>query len=177
MTIAEIGKRAEGFRGENLAQGLNETFGTPVSEAIGGLLIAEHLYRRKMDVKIDLPDAVIQLATIAAQMDPPIEPDDKRKAAITEVLSFKRDYEVSLAASKVVVQGPPFVGMNGSWGVIPVQISDGEFVQIPVLSLSLTWHDAAENHHEVFLQMVSQDWEDFTEKIDSLTASRNDAAT
>lgn len=175
MAIAESGGGSEGFRGSNLAQDLRRGWGTPLTEAVGALLIAEHLYRRKIDLNISIDDAVEQLAIVASDMEPPIHIDEKHREAIAAVLSFKREYEVSLATSKAVVEGPHYVGANGSWGVKSVPISSGEVVQIPVLSFSIIWHDGAENHHEMFLQMVDRDWEDFTGKINALSDSRGNA--
>ena len=103
--------------------------------------MADHLYRRAAELELDVTDAVNQIIVIASGMTVPVEIDDKRRNAISEVLSFKRDYEVTIATARAVANAPHFTGIAGSWSVKPVQMSNGEVIRVPVLTLSITWHD------------------------------------
>ena len=174
LAIAEIGNQPEGFTGRQQAQSLNARFGVPVNQAMRDLRIAEHLYIRISELGLDDTDAISQIDSIASQIQDPVTIDDKCRDAIIAVLSFKRDYEVATAAGKALANAPHFIGANGAWGIKPVKIRSGEIIKIPVVTLSIVWHDGTGNNHEAFLQMSDRDWEEFTSKLKGLTDSRKD---
>ena len=170
LAVARAEIRPEGFVSQ--AVSLNAQFGIPMDEARGSLNIADYLYRRTADLGLAAADAAGQVATAASRMDVPVAVDDKRRNAIAAILSFRRDYEVAIATGKVIAQGPHFAGVNGFWGVKPVQMSNGEAIRVPVVTLSITWHDGLGNDKEAFLQMADRDWEAFTGEIAAISDSR-----
>ena len=170
--ISKIGDTAEGFVGHAQAQSLNAQFGIPINEAMRNLRIAAFLYNRVSDLDLEVTDAVDQIASIASGLDEPISIDDQLRESIEEILAFKRIYEISKATGAAVGEVPHFVAVNGSWSVKPVEIRNGEIVKVPVVSMSIQWHDSVGNDHEAFFQMTDDDWQDFDNVIKSVSDSR-----
>ena len=170
--ISDFGSQADGFVGQTQAQSLSSGFDVPTDQSMGSLRVAKYLYDRVAELRLDVADAVGQVDLIASGLSPSLALDDGQKKAIEAILSFKRSYEKTNASSKAVSNGPHFSDVNGAWSVTLLQISDGEVVRVPLMTLGLTWHDGAGDHHEVFLQMDDKDWEDFAEKVRRLTEGR-----
>lgn len=42
-------------------------------------------------------------------------------------------------------------------------------MRVPVLALSVAWHDGAGNSHEAFVQLSVQDWEALKSEVENLT--------
>ena len=169
IATAEIGD--EGFVGQTGS--LNSQFGISMDRARGGLQIADYLYRRTADLGLEVAEAVGQIIDIATGMELPVAIDDNHQRAIAALLSFKRDYEEVIAIAKAVANGPHFIGVDGSWSVKPIQMPNGEFVRIPVVSLSITWHDGLGHNKEPFFHMAESDWEDFASEVAAIANDRS----
>ena len=174
MAIAEVGNRPEGFTGSNAARILNDRLDITVGEAVRSLRIAEYLYHRVADLGLEVTEAVRQLDAISSKMDAPVHLDDERKGAITAVLAFKRDYEVTTATRESITNGPHLAGINGSWNVKLAKISNGEVINIPVMTLRIVCHDGSNNIHEIFLQISDRSWRRLINEIKALDESRKD---
>ena len=173
LAISEIGDQPEGFTGFKQAQILKNRFDIPVDQASAHLQIAEHLYRRVAQSGLDAFGAVAQIDSIASGLQDPIALDDKRKDALTEVLTFKRAYEISTAVGTALANGPHFIAVNGSWSIRPVKIRNGEVIQVPIIGLSIVWHDSTGTNHETFCQMSEMEWEEFNSQVAAFADDRS----
>ena len=170
--ISEAGNGSDGFTGGTHAQDLAAQYGIPVTRSTGSLRVAEYLFHRVADGEFEIPEAVNELVTVAAGLDEPIEFDEQRQGVVADILSFKRDFEAAMAVTTATSDAPHFIDVNGSWGIKPVQIRNGEVIRVPVITLSIVWHDGPGNNHEAFLQMSERDWKTFTDKLENLGNSR-----
>lgn len=172
--ISEIGDSAEGFAAESQGGILRERFDLGIDSAARALRFAEYVYNRASDLHLEADDAAAQFAA-ASNLENPISIDGERKDAVRAILSFKRDYEIARARSATATSGGPhFIGVNGSWSVKPVRVRNGEVVKVPILAMSVTWHDGSENNHEAFFQMSAEDWAEFKSGIASIEEMRED---
>ena len=176
-TISEIGDQTEGFTGTQQTLTLQRRLDIPAEEATAHLSLAQHLYRRVDTLGLDVVEATNQVVSIGSTMEEPITIDVPKRDAIAAVLSVKREYEVGRANRGAVGNVPHFVDLNGSWNVKAVRIRGGEVLGVPVIDLSIVWHDGTGATHETYLQMDDGDWEDFTEKINMLNSRRSDIET
>ena len=103
----------------------------------------------------------------------PVVLDEGRRDAIAAILSFKSGYERTIATRNITASGPHFSGVGGSWGVKMVQVSNGETVRIPILSLNVTWRDGVGNQREVFLQLSDRELENLNSQLQELANDRN----
>jgi hypothetical protein len=174
QAISEAADSPDGFTGGLRAQGLNARFGLPVSHATGCSRIAEYLYRRVAESEMDTDEAVNQIVAVAAGLDEPITVDERQREALADVVSFKRDLETEMAVTTATSNAPHFIDVNGGWAIKPVRIRNGEVVKVPVVTLSLIWHDGSGNNHEAYLQMSEEDWATFNEKVGSLSNRRQE---
>ena len=174
LAISDLGDVPRGFRATGNAEILNERFTIPLDAATGNLHIAEYIYDRVVDLGLNADEAVSQLASVALELEDPIEIDVDKRNAIVAILSFKRAYEATVANRKALANAPHFTGVSGSWSVKSVTMSNGEAVRVPVLSLSVTWHDGPGNNKEAFFQMSNRDWERFNNSINAIGDGRED---
>ena len=174
QAISETANGPEGFTGGLQAQDLNARFDISVNRATGCLRIAEYLYRRSAELGMDPDEAVNQIVAVAAGLEEPITIDETQRKAFADVVSFKRDLEVAMAVSTATSHAPHFIDVNGGWAIKPVTIRNGEVIKVPVVTLSLMWHDGPGNNHEAYLQMSERDWAAFNEKLDNLSKSRQE---
>ena len=172
LAVAEIGDSQDGFYGNRQTHALSENFGIPHSTAAGVLRIADHFYVRAGSLGITAADAADQIVLAANRMGDSVEVDDIQRGAIETVLSFKRDYEMTLAAGRIMSKGPHFIGSTASWSVGQSRISNGETVSVPILSVSITWHDGVGNNHEAFFQMDDRDLGVLAELLKEIADSR-----
>ena len=172
LDIAEFGNESDGFVGSSQANRLNSRFDVPTSQAMGVLRIAKYLYNRVSEASLDVADAASQVDSIASGLNPPLSITDPQRNAIERILSYKREYEISEAHSKALADVPHFSDVSGSWGVKLFQTRAGESVRVPVMTLTLTWHDGSGDHHETFIQLSDEDWEDLGNKIKDLDSRR-----
>lgn len=172
LAIAGFGNESDGFVGSSQAHDLKTRFDIPTSQAMGVLRIAKYLYDRVSESSLDVADAVSQVDSIASDLNPPLSITDPQRNAIESILSYKRAYEISEAHSKALADAPHFSDVSGSWGVKLFQTRAGEPVKVPVMTLTLTWHDGSGDHHETFIQLSDEDWEDFGNKIKDLDSRR-----
>ena len=173
--ISEIGDSSEGFAAESHGRILRERFDLGIDSAARALRFVEYIYNRASDLNLEADDAATQLAAAASNLENPISLDGERKDAVREILSFKRDYEIARARNAIATSvGPHFIGVNGSWSVKPVRVRNGETVKVPILAMSLIWHDGSENSHEAFFQMSAEDWAEFQSGIASIEEMRED---
>ncbi len=174
LAISDIGEKAEGFTGFEQAQSLKSRFDIPVDQAAAHLQIAEHLYHRVAQSGLDVSDAIAQIDAVASGLQNPVSLDDKRREALSRVLSFKRDYEISTAVGTALADGPHFITVNGSWSVRPVKIRNGEAIRVPIIALSIVWHDSTGTNHETFFQMSEIEWEEFNSKVAAFAENRGE---
>ncbi len=175
--ISETGSGPDGFAGRLQSQELSSQFGLSVNRARACLRVAEYLYSRCSELGFEADEAVTQIATVAAGLDEPIDLDEYRRNAVASILSFKREFEVARAIATAISDAPHFINVNGTWAVKVVRISDGEIIKVPVIGLSIAWHDGLGNNHEAFLQMSEGNWADFKEKIETLSSNRRELDT
>lgn len=173
--ISEIGDSAEGFDAESQGGILRERFDLGIDSAARALRFVEYIYNRASDLRLEADDAAAQFAAAASNLENPISLDGERKDAVRAILSFKRDYEIARARSATATSGGPhFIGVSGSWSVKPVRVRNGETVKVPILAMSVIWHDGSENNHEAFFQMSAEDWAEFKSGIASIEEMRED---
>ena len=173
--ISEIGDSAEGFAAESHGRILRERFDLGIDSAARALRFAEYIYNRASDLNLETDAAAAQFAAAASNLENPISIDCERKDAVRAILSFKRDYEIARARSATATSGGPhFISVNGSWSVKPVRVRNGEVVKVPILAMSVIWHDGSENSHEAFFQMSAEDWAEFKSGIASIEEMRED---
>ena len=171
--IAELGDSPEGFLGDQQHNELNERFGIALDTASDILRVADYLYVRTGSLRMNAADAVAQVDAVASRVENPVFLDEGRRDAIVAILSFKSGYERTIATRNITASGPHFTGVGGSWGVKMAQVSNGETIRIPILSLNVTWHDGVGNHREVFLQLSDQEWESLNSQLQELDTDRN----
>lgn len=175
LAISELGNQPDGFVGFVQSQTLNARFGIPVDKAMRDLRIAKFLYDRVTELDLDTANAAHQLAAMASGLlEDQIPIDDKRRNAIKAVLSFKPAFEIYRVKSKSVNDSPHFVGINGSWNIKPIRTREGETLKVPIMGMSIVWHDSSGNHHEAFFHMDDQDWDELSSKISALSDSRKE---
>lgn len=175
LAISELGNQPDGFVGLVQSRTLNARFGIPVDKAMRDLRIAKFLYDRVTELDLDIDNAARQLADMApGLLEDPISIDDERHNAIKAVLSFKPASEISRVKSKSVNDSPHFVGINGSWNIKPIRTREGETLKVPVMTMSIVWHDSSGNHHEAFFHMDDEDWDEFSSKTSALADSRKE---
>ena len=171
--IAELGDSSEGFLGDRQRHDLNERFGIAPDSASEILRVADYLYIRASSLRMNAADAVAQVAAVASRVENPVVLDEGRRDAIAAILSFKSGYERTIATRNITTSGPHFSGVGGSWGVKMAQVSNGETVRIPILSLNVTWRDGVGNQREVFLQLSDRELENLNSQLQELANDRN----
>ena len=174
QAISEAGDGPDGFTDASQSRDLNARYSIPINRATGCLRVAEYLYSRVAELELEVDDAVTQIVDVAAGLDEPIVVDEQHSEAVASVLSFKRGFEASKAIGTATSGGPHFIDVNGGWAVKPVRIRNGEVIKVPVIALSIVWHDGSGNNREAFLQMSERDWTAFRDKIEALTSSRRE---
>lgn len=175
LAISELGNQPDGFVGLVQSQTLNARFGISVDKAMRDLRIAKFLYDRVTEQGLDTANAAHQLAAMSSGLlEDQISIDDKRWNAIKDVLSFKPAFEMSRVKSKSVNDSPHFVGINGSWIIKPIRTREGEVLKVPIMTMSIVWHDSSGNHHEAFFHMDDHDWDELSSKISALAGSRKE---
>ena len=55
-----------------------------------------------------------------------------------------------------------------------MRIRDGEVIKVPMISMSIVWHDGTGSNREAFFQMSDSDWAHLNLVINDLTDSRED---
>ena len=174
QAISDAGGGPNGFTGGSQSRDLNARYSVPINRANDCLRVAEYLYSRVAELELEVDDAVAQIVHIASGLDEPIVVDEQHREAVASILSFKRDFEASKAIQTATSGGPHFIDINGGWAVKPVRIRNGEVIKVPVIALSIIWHDGSGNNHEAFLQMSERDWTAFRGKIEALTSGRGE---
>ncbi len=145
-----------------------------MNRARASLRVAEYLYSRCAELGLETDEAVAQIATVASGLDEPIVIDEHQWNAVTSILSFKREFEVARAVATAISDAPHFIDINGTWAVKVVRIRNDEIIKVPVIGLSIVWHDGLGNNHESFLQMSEGNWDALRDKIETLSNSRKD---
>ena len=174
LAISEIGGGPEGFSGRPQAEDLNARFGVPIDEATRVLLLVEHLYDRVTELGLSTSETVSQIASIALGLEEPIEIDTRKRDAIEAVFSFKRDYEIANATSKALDNVPHFVDVNGDWSVKLIRTREGESVKIPVLTMSVIWHDSSLNHRQTTFFLSDEDWSEINTAMKAIADRREE---
>ena len=172
--IAEVGDDPDGFLGGSQARRVGSKCEISSSQALNCLRIAAYLYDRVSELGMGVDEAVAQLRSVAGELEPVPAIDEEKLEAISGVLEFKRKYEVSRAVTQATSNAPHFVNANGSWSVRPVRIRSGEVVNVPVVALSIHWHDGAGNSHDTFLQMSQDEWSSFCNEVETITGHFGD---
>ena len=172
LAIAEFGNESNSFVGRAQSHALATRFDVPNSEASGVLRVAKYLYDRVTELNVEIGEATNEIDSIAAGLDPAIIISGLQRNAIESILAYKRDYEISEASSKALADAPHYSDVNGSWGVKLLQTRTGENIKVPVIALNLTWHDGSGEHHETFVQMGDEDWDDFENRVKELASRR-----
>ena len=173
-TMSDIGDSPDGFVGQQQAQRLRSEFNVPVGQALNCFRIAAYLYNRVSELHMDVDEAVRELIAIAGGLEPAVPIDEQKQSAMAEMLSFKREYEVASAISKATSDAPHFTSLNGTWAVTPVTIRNGDTVRVPVIYLTIGWHDGGGNHHEAFVHMTREDWTEFFSEVQAISDRFND---
>lgn len=170
---AELANGPDGFLGDRQSRELAERSGITADTALAVLRVADYLYLRAANLRMGPAEAVAQIAAVASSMDEPVILAEVHRDAIAAVLSFKSDYERTVAGRNATATGPHFTDVKGSWAVKLAELSNGETIRLPVLSLTITWHDGTGTYHEAFLQMSGRDWEKFNSQMKSVTDGRD----
>lgn len=167
--ISTLATGEEGFApGQALALG-EQTDITP-DDGAKLLRVAEYLYNRVSEEHIGLNAAVEQLAEAGKTLDVPLGEEQRR--GVEEILSYKREYEFGrLARQRATSKGPHFVGIDGSWRIHNYRTRENETVSVPVLGLSISWHDGS-GTHEAFTQMTVTEWDEFNARVERLSEER-----
>ena len=174
LAISELGNGPEGFSGVSQSETLKTRFDIPIDKAMRALRIAEHLYHRVTDLGLNDATAADQIISIISRLDESIEIDNQKRKAIEAVLSFKRAYEISNVTVKALENVPHFLDVNGSWNIKIVRTREGEIIKVPVVTMSVVWHDHSINHRQAFFYMDEEDWDEFNTKMKSLADNRKD---
>ena len=178
FAISELANAPDGFTGHEQARTLSNRYGLQVGRAMRDLRFAEYLYDRFTDIDMELTDAVDEIALAASEFEDPVTIDVQQRDAIREVLSFKREYEISKALkTRATSNAPHFMKVKGVWTIRPIRVEHKETIMSPVLNMSIVWHDGAGNSHEAFFQMSDDDWREFSGEIEALAESRRDIDT
>ena len=170
---AELADGPEGFLGDRQHRNLTERFGVTAESASAILGVADYLYVRASNLRMNVTDAVAQIDAVASSVEDPIALDEGRRDALAAILSFKRGYEQAIALGNSTSTGPHFTGINGSWAINLAELSNRETVRFPILSLTISWHDGTGNYHEAFLRMSDHDWERMNEQLKIVAEGRN----
>ncbi len=174
LAISKSDDGQDGFIGHGHSRNLNARFNIPIDKAARVLRIVEYLYNRVSELDLDAATAVDQVSSIAAELEAPIDLDYQKRDALKAVLSFNRAYELPMAAGKALDKVPHYVDVAGEWSVKPIRIRDGEIVKVPVVTVSVYWHDSTANHKQAFFYMSDADWDEFVSKVEAIRDSRKD---
>ncbi len=174
LAISKSDDGQDGFIGHGHSRNLNARFNIPIDKAARVLRIVEHLYNRVSALDLDVTAAVDQISSIASELEAPIKLDDQKRDALKAVLSFNRAYELPMATAKALDNVPHYGGVAGEWSVKPIRIRDGEIVKVPVVTVSVYWHDSTANHKQAFFYMSDADWDEFVSKVEAIKDNRKD---
>ena len=175
LAISELGNNPDGFRGQEQAQSLSSRFDIRSDRVIRDLRVAEYLYNRFADSEMNVEEALDEISSVASQWDEPVELDDQRRDALRDMLSLKREYEVSKAVKGGTTgSAPHFVRLAGAWAIRPVRVRSEDPIMAPILTMSIVWHDGSGNQHEAYFHMGDDDWSELQKEIKSLAESRTE---
>ncbi len=174
LHISDIGNRLARFAGDSQAQSLNNQFNVPVGKAMRDLRVAEYLYGRVAETGLEVDSAVEEIVSFAATLDRPVEIADEKRRAFEAILSFNQEHDIASANARSLRGVPHFVDANGSWTIRPVRNRAREIVKVPVVTMSISWHDSSGNDHEAFFYMSERDLDRISESLSSLADSRRD---
>ena len=98
---------------------------------------------------------------------------EQHRKALADVLAYKREYEIGRAArNRAITKGPHFSGLAGSWSVKILRTREDERVEVPVLGLSVSWHNSTGDDKEVFFLLNDRDWEELKKHLDAMSKER-----
>lgn len=146
-----------------------------LSDATRAVSVASYLYERARKSKISGHEAAEQLAEYARDIGLDESDIIERKAAIEELLSPKPTYEREGQARRqgtVVVDH--FVSASGVWDLRPVfdRQTEKSVDYIPVLLVSMTWHDDVGNSQRSVFQMSEDEWIVFLDAMGRIDRER-----
>lgn len=156
--IAKMGDSPDGFLRAKNAPALAQKTSTDTDEAMDLLRMASFLYERVTENRLDLEDSARELEEAAKELG--LTVDDNKRRALRDLLAYKKQFETGRYASAFPAdQSNHFVGVDGLWSIAAVPTREGGLVQVPVLTLSVVWHDIAGNHSSAYFLLTDNDWE------------------
>ena len=133
--------------------------------------MASYLYDQVTNQQLEVSVALDYLEQTA--MDLAISQDESRRPALAELLSYKREYEIVRdARDRVTGDIPHYIEITGSWNIRVHRTREDESVKVPLLGLSLLWHDTTGGRHQAFCFLNDSNWEDFMENMDLIAHER-----
>jgi len=167
-TIARLSNDADGFYVSKKAPVLSKETGLSPEKSNQAMVVARYLYDTVSEKRVPVAETVQILISYSKSIDSPLSTEQGH--AIEKILSYKKAYEEgSYARNHVVHSGPHFIELEGSWSIKIYRTRENENVKVPVLSLSMSWHDRHGNDHESFVQMTETDWEELKQKIEDIS--------
>ena len=134
----------------------------------GALRFATYVRGRTISQNFDIQGAVDEIVDIASRLEDPIVISETKKNLITEVLGDNGDEHL-----KVIAKLPEFNDIDGTWNIVPHRNVNGQVINIPILSLNISWYSGQGNEHEAFFHFTDNEWQQFRHEIDLLETERN----
>ena len=140
----------------------------PIERIFRVMHFVEFICRRADEAGLEPEDATNQLTSIAAQLEDPISVDQARKDVIREIFSTRKR-----EPSTDVGDYPHFISARGFWSIRPYRTREGEINKVPMMSMSVIWHDGTGNNREAFFQLTDKDWQSFRDTLNELATMRD----
>jgi hypothetical protein len=173
LAISQIVADSDGFAVSKKAPILAQQCSLAYAKAAQVLTTARYFYDRSTEKGISSEGTIEALSAIASSLEIPPFSSELRQA-LEKLFAYKNAYEKGeFARSQAAHNGPHFLDLQGSWSFAVFRTRQGESVKVPILGLSVSWHDRQGNDHEAFFQMTDPQWEEFKAAITDIDQARD----
>ncbi len=166
--ISQIADSEGGFSyAEQLGQLTPELLST--KNLAGALRAASYLYDRVHELELSPKDAISEINTLLPALN--IKTLEGKEEALENVLHLKPKYEeTSGVEERAVTVVPHYSDVRGICDIRPIFDRRSQHVvkRVPVVLLTLFWHDDSGNSSQTTVQLLAEDWERFRQKIEKL---------
>jgi hypothetical protein len=166
--VDSLAQTPDGYSPSKQSERLASEAGISSDSATATLRVAEYLYERCREHQIPVEEALDQLADAASSLDISVE---DRREILRSILRAKPDYEAGRHASlQAIAALSHFVGIEGVWDIRPVFNRETREIvaNVPVLLVSINWHDAVGNNYSAQFQLDEEDWAELRSDFDEL---------
>ncbi len=172
--LAELGDSEEGFH-ESYAAAFAAKHSIPTSEASLIIRGVRFLYGRVMENRLDAATAASELIAFAADRGIPVGDLDKKSELLRSLLLPKPLFEANGWARHQVTNGySHYIGVVPLWDLRPVwnRISQEVTKTVPVLSLTISYHDDVGTNKTCEIRLTEEDWSDLLTSLEDAESDR-----